>query len=97
VSEVGENIWPTNFLVGWGYCRHYNVNRCLHWSHVEVSFSFLVLEKRIVDMAYHLPFLCFSVDDILLLLSCILTQQRIIFLASDYSLLAPITEVSVST
>ena len=53
-------------------------------------------KKRIIDMAYHLPFLCFSVDDILLLLSCILTQQRIIFLASDISLLAPITEALLS-
>ena len=56
-------------------------------------FSIVVSEKRIIDMEYHLPFLCFSVDDILLLLSCILTQQRIIFLASNYSLLVPITEV----
>jgi hypothetical protein len=55
--------------------------------------SILVSEKRIIDMEYHLPFLCFSVENILLLLSCILTQQRIIFLASNYSLLTPITEV----
>ena len=52
-----------------------------------------VSEKRIIDMEYHLPFLCFSVDDILLLLSCMLTQQRIIFLGSDYSLLTPVMEV----
>ena len=48
-------------------------------------------------MEYHLPFLCFSVENILLLLSCILTQQRIIFLASNYSLLTPITEVGSRT
>ncbi|XP_028399183.1 DENN domain-containing protein 3-like isoform X2 [Dendronephthya gigantea] len=53
-------------------------------------------KKRIIDMEYHLPFLCFSVDNILLLLSCILTQQRIIFLASDYSMLTPITEALLS-
>ena len=61
------------------------------------TFWFSISEKRIIDMEYHLPFLCFSVDDILLLLSCILTQQRIIFLASDYSLLTPVTEVRFGT
>ncbi|CAB3997365.1 DENN domain-containing 3-like [Paramuricea clavata] len=53
-------------------------------------------KKRIIDMEYHLPFLCFSVENILLLLSCVLTQQRIIFLASNYSLLTPITEALLS-
>lgn len=57
---------------------------------------FIFSEKRIINMDYHLPFLCFSVDNILLLLSCILTQQRIIFLASDYSLLTPIIEVGIT-
>ena len=70
---------------------------CAHTLIKTYCFSILVSEKRIIDMEYHLPFLCFSVENILLLLSCILTQQRIIFLASNYSLLTPITEVGSRT
>ncbi|XP_074627330.1 DENN domain-containing protein 3-like isoform X3 [Acropora palmata] len=49
-------------------------------------------ETRLIDMELHYPFLYFSLDDILLLISCILTQQRIVFLSSSYSLLTPIIE-----
>ncbi|XP_022784888.1 DENN domain-containing protein 3-like [Stylophora pistillata] len=43
-------------------------------------------------MDLHYPFLYFSLDDIHLLMSCILTQQRIVFLSSSYSLLTPVIE-----
>lgn len=49
-------------------------------------------ETRVVNMELHYPFLYFALDDILLLMSCILTQQRIIFLSSSYSLLTPVIE-----
>ena len=55
----------------------------------------LFLETRLIDMELHYPFLYFSLDDILLLISCILTQQRIVFLSSSYSLLTPIIEVCI--
>eukprot|EP00057_Strongylocentrotus_purpuratus_P028110 XP_011682584.1 PREDICTED: DENN domain-containing protein 3 isoform X1 [Strongylocentrotus purpuratus] len=49
-------------------------------------------EKPVVNISLHLPFLCFSLDDILKIISAILTQQRLIFLSHDYSLLVPIIE-----
>ncbi|XP_068694496.1 DENN domain-containing protein 3-like [Montipora foliosa] len=49
-------------------------------------------ETRVVDIELHYPFLYFSLDDILLLIGCILTQQRIVFLSASYSLLTPIIE-----
>ncbi|XP_048583738.1 DENN domain-containing protein 3 [Nematostella vectensis] len=49
-------------------------------------------ESRVVDMDLHLPFLCFSIGDILLIISCILSQQRLIFMSSRYSLLTIVIE-----
>ncbi|XP_041471701.1 DENN domain-containing protein 3-like isoform X2 [Lytechinus variegatus] len=49
-------------------------------------------EKPVVNISLHLPFLIFTLDDILKIISAILTQQRIIFLSHDYSLLVPIME-----
>ncbi|XP_078372153.1 DENN domain-containing protein 3-like [Oculina patagonica] len=49
-------------------------------------------ETRVINMDLHFPFLYFSFDNILLLMSCILTQQRIVFLSSSYSLLTTIIE-----
>lgn len=43
-----------------------------------------------MDLRY--PFLSFSLDEVLLLIGCILTQQRIVFLSSSYSLLTPVIE-----
>ena len=59
------------------------------------SLLLFLLETRVINMELHYPFLYFSLDDILLLISCILTQQRIVFLSSSYSLLTPIIEVCV--
>ena len=58
-------------------------------------YYFSLSETRVINMELHYPFLYFSLDDILLLISCILTQQRIVFLSSSYSLLTPIIEVCV--
>ncbi|XP_031553749.1 DENN domain-containing protein 3-like isoform X2 [Actinia tenebrosa] len=49
-------------------------------------------ELRIVDLDLRYPFLCFSVDDVLLLISCVLTQKRLVFVSSKYSLLTLIIE-----
>ena len=77
---------------------------CLSWK-VMIQFSthfslthynyFSLAETRVINMELHYLFLYFSLDDILLLISCILTQQRIVFLSSSYSLLTPIIEVCV--
>ena len=60
-----------------------------------VFILFFFVETRIIDMELHYPFLYFSLDDILLLIGCILTQQRIVFMSSSYSLLTPIVEVCI--
>ena len=48
-------------------------------------------------MELHYPFLCFSVDDILVLISCILTQHRLVFMASSYATITLVIEVHVTT
>ena len=60
-----------------------------------VLILYFFVETRIIDMELHFPFLYFSLDDILLLIGCILTQQRIVFMSSSYSLLTPIVEVCI--
>ena len=50
-------------------------------------------ETRVINMDLRYPFLSFSLDEVLLLIGCILTQQRIVFLSSSYSLLTPVIEV----
>ncbi|XP_072026866.1 DENN domain-containing protein 3-like [Amphiura filiformis] len=49
-------------------------------------------DKPVVDITLHLPFLLFSVDQILQIVACILTQQRIVFLSHDFALITPIIE-----
>ncbi|KAJ7365979.1 Rab guanyl-nucleotide exchange factor [Desmophyllum pertusum] len=49
-------------------------------------------DTRVINMDLHYPFLYFTLDDILLLIGCILTQQRIVFISPSYSLLTPIIE-----
>ncbi|KAI8490110.1 Rab guanyl-nucleotide exchange factor, partial [Branchiostoma belcheri] len=70
--------------------------------HLAISFQlnkFLVTvppaldpDQRVLDMPLHYPFLSFSLDNILTLVACILTEQRIVFLASDYALLTIVME-----
>lgn len=52
-------------------------------------------EKRIVDIELHYLLLCFSLDDILKLISCVLTQQRLVFMSSKYAMLTLIIEVCI--
>ncbi|XP_022091138.1 DENN domain-containing protein 3-like [Acanthaster planci] len=49
-------------------------------------------EKQAVDIPLNLPFLLFSVEDVLTIVTCILTQQRLVFMSRDYSVLTPIVE-----
>ncbi|XP_071502501.1 DENN domain-containing protein 3-like [Diadema antillarum] len=49
-------------------------------------------EKPVVDVPLHLPFLIFSLDDILKIIAGILTQQRIVYLSHDPALLVPVME-----
>ncbi|XP_038051652.1 DENN domain-containing protein 3-like [Patiria miniata] len=49
-------------------------------------------EKQVVDVPLNLPFLCFTTEDVLTIVTCILTQQRLVFVSQDYALLTPIVE-----
>ncbi|XP_041360445.1 DENN domain-containing protein 3-like isoform X2 [Gigantopelta aegis] len=49
-------------------------------------------EKPVVDIPLHLVFLSFSIDDVLTIFTAIVTEQRIVFLSSAYSLLTIIME-----
>ena len=51
-------------------------------------------EKPVVDIPLHLPFLLFTLDQVLQIVACILTQQRIVFLSQDFAVITPIIEVS---
>ncbi|XP_041045801.1 DENN domain-containing protein 3 [Carcharodon carcharias] len=46
----------------------------------------------IVDLDLHSPFLCFKPECILQILTCILIEQRIVFLSADWALLTLIAE-----
>lgn len=50
--------------------------------------------KPVVDIPLHIPFLCLSADQILEVVSALMTQQSIVFLSSDYALLTPCIEVN---
>ncbi|KAK3730482.1 hypothetical protein QZH41_014704 [Actinostola sp. cb2023] len=49
-------------------------------------------EKKIVDIELHYPFMLFSLDNILVLISCVLTQQRMVFMSSKYAMLTLVIE-----
>ncbi|XP_077990292.1 DENN domain-containing protein 3-like [Glandiceps talaboti] len=49
-------------------------------------------DKGICDIFLHYPFLCFEAAEIIEIITCILTQQRIVFLSCDYNLLTPVME-----
>ncbi|XP_067834570.1 DENN domain-containing protein 3 isoform X2 [Heptranchias perlo] len=46
----------------------------------------------VVDLDLHIPFLCFKPKCILQILTCILLEQRIVFLSADWALLTLIAE-----
>ncbi|XP_063307082.1 DENN domain-containing protein 3 isoform X1 [Pelobates fuscus] len=49
-------------------------------------------DSPIIDLDLHLPFLCFTPKLVLQIMSCILTEQRIVFFSSDWALLTLIAE-----
>ncbi|XP_041528510.1 DENN domain-containing protein 3 [Microtus oregoni] len=52
-------------------------------------------ESPIIDLDLHLPLLCFRPEKVLQILTCILTEQRIVFFSSDWALLTLIAECFV--
>ncbi|XP_075681804.1 DENN domain-containing protein 3 isoform X2 [Rhinoderma darwinii] len=50
------------------------------------------LESPIIDLDLHLPFLCFSPKQVLQIMVCILTEQKIVFFSSDFALLTLLAE-----
>uniref|UniRef100_A0A8C8VFT2 DENN domain-containing protein 3 n=1 Tax=Pelusios castaneus TaxID=367368 RepID=A0A8C8VFT2_9SAUR len=49
-------------------------------------------DSPIIDLDLHLPLLCFRPEQVLQILTCILTEQRIVFFSSDWALLTIIAE-----
>ncbi|PNJ18008.1 DENND3 isoform 9, partial [Pongo abelii] len=49
-------------------------------------------ESPILDLDLHLPLLCFRPEKVLQILTCILTEQRIVFFSSDWALLTLVAE-----
>nr|XP_021146276.1 DENN domain-containing protein 3 [Columba livia] len=46
----------------------------------------------IIDLDLHLPLLCFKPEQVLQIMTCILTERRIVFFSSDWALLTLIAE-----
>ncbi|KAG8134010.1 hypothetical protein E2320_011752 [Naja naja] len=44
-------------------------------------------DSPLIDLDLHLPFLCFKPEQILQILTCILTERKIVFFCSDWALL----------
>ncbi|XP_063777263.1 DENN domain-containing protein 3 [Pseudophryne corroboree] len=49
-------------------------------------------DSPIIDMDLHLPFLCFTPKQVLQIMACILTEQRIVLFSSDWALLTLLAE-----
>ncbi|XP_060592067.1 DENN domain-containing protein 3-like [Ruditapes philippinarum] len=49
-------------------------------------------DKPVIDLELHLVFLCFNAEEFLKILSCILVEERIVFLSSNYDLLTMFME-----
>ncbi|KAM8967231.1 DENN domain-containing protein 3 isoform 2-T2 [Pelodytes ibericus] len=49
-------------------------------------------ESPIIDLDLHLPFLCFTPKVVLQIMSCILTEQRMVFFSADWALLTLVAE-----
>uniref|UniRef100_UPI00358EBBC7 DENN domain-containing protein 3 isoform X3 n=1 Tax=Myxine glutinosa TaxID=7769 RepID=UPI00358EBBC7 len=45
-----------------------------------------------VDLALHIPFLCFSPSQVVQILTCLLTEQQVVLLCSNIALLTPLAE-----
>ncbi|XP_075067760.1 DENN domain-containing protein 3 [Mixophyes fleayi] len=49
-------------------------------------------DSPIIDLDLHLPFLCFTPKQVLQIMACILTEQRIVLFSSDWALLTLLAE-----
>lgn len=49
-------------------------------------------DKQVIDVPLHLTFLCFPTEELLKILSCVLLEERVVFLSSNYALLTIIAE-----
>ncbi|XP_040149519.2 DENN domain-containing protein 3 isoform X6 [Ictidomys tridecemlineatus] len=49
-------------------------------------------QSPVIDLDLHLPLLCFSPEKVLQILTCILTEQRIVFFSSNWALLTLVAE-----
>ncbi|XP_032981773.1 DENN domain-containing protein 3 isoform X2 [Rhinolophus ferrumequinum] len=49
-------------------------------------------ESPVIDLDLHLPLLCFRPEKVLQILTCLLTEQRIVFFSSNWALLTLVTE-----
>ncbi|XP_053414950.1 DENN domain-containing protein 3 isoform X1 [Nycticebus coucang] len=49
-------------------------------------------ESPVIDLDLHLPLLCFRPEKVLQILTCILTEQRVVFFSSDWALLTLVAE-----
>ncbi|XP_025040667.1 DENN domain-containing protein 3 isoform X2 [Pelodiscus sinensis] len=49
-------------------------------------------DSPVIDLDLHLPLLCFKPEQVLQIITCILTEQRIVFFSSDWALLTLIAE-----
>lgn len=64
---------------------------CIHDMSFTISPS-QEAEKQVIDIPLYLPFLIFPPDEILRILSAIMVENRIVFIASNYALLTVIME-----
>ena len=51
--------------------------------------------QSVVDLPLDLVFQCFTVSQVLTIITCLLTEQKIIFLSKNYTLLSIIIMVSL--
>uniref|UniRef100_A0A4W2H5V9 DENN domain-containing protein 3 n=1 Tax=Bos indicus x Bos taurus TaxID=30522 RepID=A0A4W2H5V9_BOBOX len=49
-------------------------------------------ESPLIDLDLHLPLLCFRPEKVLQILSCLLTEQRVVFFSSSWALLTLVAE-----
>ncbi|XP_078298022.1 DENN domain-containing protein 3 isoform X1 [Panthera onca] len=49
-------------------------------------------ESPVIDLDLHLPLLCFRPEQVLQILTCLLTEQRIVFFSSSWALLALVAQ-----
>ncbi|XP_014643509.1 PREDICTED: DENN domain-containing protein 3, partial [Ceratotherium simum simum] len=49
-------------------------------------------ESLVIDLDLHLPLLCFRPEKVLQILTCLLTEQRIVFFSSNWALLTLVAE-----